>query len=557
MYRLRHEVFARELGQHAVRDDGVLRDPFDESDAHLLARSEGLLAGFVSITPPVAGRYSIDKYVKREALPFAFDEGLYQVHFLAVARQFRRAAGSGVAAALLYAALRWVEVRGGTRIVVLGRTALSDFFRKMGLCPTGVEVRSGAVSYEVMHATVDSLRNAVSAKSESLRRLEHRLEWALDEPFRPVPACYHGGASFDAVGNEFATLQRAGEVINADVLDAWFPPSPKALDALRERLPWLVRTSPPTDGEGLIRTIARVRGVSPSNVLCGGGSSHLIYLAFRHWLTPSSRVLILDPMYGEYAHVLEKVVGCRVDRLSLARQRDFDVDLDQLRDRLAWEYDLVVLVNPNNPTGRHVPHERLEAALAAAPRGTRLWIDEAYVDYVGAEQSLERFAVARPDTVVCKSMSKVYGLSGARAGYLCASPEVIDDLRPWNPPWAVSMPGQVAAVNALTDPGYYAARYAETHALREDLATALRDESGLHVVPGVANFLLCQLPKNGPDTAKVVVACREHNVYLRDATNMGQARPDWGRHWLRIAVKDAPTNRRIVRVLADALTRLG
>jgi len=557
IYRLRHEVFARELRQHAVRDDGMLRDELDEHNVYLVARSGGRLAGFVSVTPPAAGRYAIDKYVERDTLPFTFDEGLYEVRLLAVAGQYRRAASSGVAWALLYAALRWVEVRGGTHVVVFGRTALLDFYRKIGLCPSGVEVRSGAVTYEVMHATVDALRDTVSARGESLRRLERRLEWVLDEPFRPMPACYHGGAFFDAVGDEFATLQRAGEVINADVLDAWFPPSPNALEALREHMPWLLRTSPPTGCEGLIRTIARLRGVSPANLLCGGGSSDLIYLAFRHWLTPASRVLILDPMYGEYAHVLEKVVGCRVDRLSLARDRDFDVDLYQLGVRLAQEYDLVVLVNPNTPTGRHMPRKRLETTLAATPRGTRLWIDETYIEYVGAEQSLERFAASRTDTVVCKSMSKVYALSGARAAYLCASPELIDDLRPWSPPWAVSLPGQVAAVNALSDPAYYEARYAETHALREDLATSLRDECGLQVVPGVANFLLCELPQDGPNSATVVAACRKHNVYLRDATNMGATSSDWGRHWLRIAVKDAPTNRRIVRVLADALSSLG
>jgi histidinol-phosphate/aromatic aminotransferase/cobyric acid decarboxylase-like protein len=77
----------------------------------------------------------------------------------------------------------------------------------------------------------------------------------------------------------------------------------------------------------LIETIARRRGVQPENILPGAGSSDLIFRALRHWLTPRSHALILDPTYGEYAHVLERVIGCTVDRLTLRPENDFEVDL--------------------------------------------------------------------------------------------------------------------------------------------------------------------------------------------------------------------------------------
>src|SRR5262245_15988976 len=102
--------------------------------------------------------------------------------------------------------------------------------------------------------------------------------------------CFHGGAFFEAIGEEFADLGRRHAVINADVLDAWFPPAPSVGAALAEDLPWLVRTSPPTHASGLIRAVARARGVPPACVLTGAGSSDLIFLAFRSWLTSASRV---------------------------------------------------------------------------------------------------------------------------------------------------------------------------------------------------------------------------------------------------------------------------
>jgi histidinol-phosphate/aromatic aminotransferase/cobyric acid decarboxylase-like protein len=85
------------------------------------------------------------------------------------------------------------------------------------------------------------------------------------------------------------------------VLDAWFPPSPKVLAALTDYLPWLLRTSPPTGCEGLIETIAEVRGIRRENILPGAGSSDLIFRALRQWITPTSHALILDPTYSEYA----------------------------------------------------------------------------------------------------------------------------------------------------------------------------------------------------------------------------------------------------------------
>lgn len=358
--------------------------------------------------------------------------------------------------------------------------------------------------------------------------------------------CYHGGAFFNAIGPEFDHLERRHKIIAADVLDAWFPPSPKVIAALTEDLPWLLRTSPPTHCEGMTRVIAQVRGVEPDNILPGAGSSDLIFLAFRQWLNRSSRVLILDPTYGEYAHVLEKVVGCRVDRLVLTRDQDYRVDLNELERRAQQGYDLIALVNPNSPTGQLLSRGELEGLLRKIPHSTLVWLDETYIEYAGNHQSLERFAALSPNVVVCKSMSKVYALSGARAAYLCGPERIIAGLRGISPPWAVSLPAQVAAVAALQDADYYAARYAETHTLRTELADALRQLDGWEILLGIANFVLCHLPEDGPDAATLVRDCRRHHLFLRDADAMGST---FGGRAVRIAVKDAETNAQIFDIL--------
>src|SRR5688500_717294 len=149
----------------------------------------------------------------------------------------------------------------------------------------------------------------------------------------------------------------------------------------------------------MVKAIARVRGVKGECILPGAGSSDLIYLALRQWLNSFSRVLILDPTYGEYAHLLEQVIGSKPDRLILSRNDGYQLNLANLEECLNKSYDLIILVNPNSPTGRYVPRSDLEYLLGGVPTSTRIWIDETYIEHVGTNQSLETFAVGKENVV--------------------------------------------------------------------------------------------------------------------------------------------------------------
>jgi histidinol-phosphate/aromatic aminotransferase/cobyric acid decarboxylase-like protein/N-acyl-L-homoserine lactone synthetase len=544
IYAIRHRVYASELGQHAENAKGRITDALDDVNIYLVATIAGEIAGFVSITPPSSAGYSIDKYFARSELPLSFDDGLYEVRLLTVtaARRCGR-----VAALLMYGAWRYIQSRGGRTIVCIGRLALLEMYERVGLRSLDRRARSGKVTYELMTLEVgDTLAECDHIAAD----LESHVDWRVSGvSFRPGGTCYHGGAFFEAIGDELDDLERRADVINADVLDAWFDPAPDVMAALAEHFAWALRTSPPVGSDGMRRVVARTRGVSEASILPGAGSSDLIFLALRHWLHAGSRVLILDPMYGEYAHVLERVVGCRVARLELARSRDYAVNIAELSERLERRYDLVVLVNPNSPTGQHLPARVLEDVLRAAPDSTRFWVDETYVEYVGEGQSLERFAAASSNVVICKSMSKVYALSGARCGYLCGPRHLIEELRTISPPWAVSLPGQIAACAALRSTEYYRERWSETHRLREELASGLRS-LGWDVLPGCANFLLCHLPHDQPTAAALAAVCKERKLFVRDVTSMGRC---FGERALRIAVKDSVTNTAMLDILRRAL----
>ena len=548
IYRLRHEVYADELGQHLTNSTGSLHDALDEFNTYLVASFRNEIVGFISITPPGGPSYSVDKYFSRDQLPFVFNQRLYEVRLLTVRKQWR---GRPIAFLLMYAAFRWIEAHGGAHIVAIGRRDVLPLYFKAGLEAVGLTVQAGAVTYDVLQASVAALRKQTSQFARLLGKLASEIDWALGIAFAKPTGCFHGGAFFRRIGERFETLEKHKMVINADVLDAWFPPSPRVTEAIQEHLPWLLRTSPPTHCDGMIDAIAEARGVPRESILPGAGSSNLIFLALRHWLKSSSRTLILDPTYGEYRHVLESVIGCSVDKLVLRREDQYRLCRNRFLSQLDRHYDLIVLVNPNSPTGQHISIEPLQELLRHVPLHTRIWVDETYVDYAGADQSLEQFAVQTENVIVCKSLSKAYALSGVRSAYLCAAPHQLEELRSITPPWAVSLPAQVAAVRALQDREYYADRYAETRALRRELGDDLI-ALGLDVIPGVANFLLGHLSESGPTAAEVVARCQERNLFLRDAAEMGS---QVGRHGLRVAVKDAATNRRMIKILREILNQ--
>ncbi len=364
----------------------------------------------------------------------------------------------------------------------------------------------------------------------------------------PPQHAFHGGASFAAIGSDFADLARRHDIVDADVLDAWYDPAPGVMVALREHLPWLVKTSPPTHGDGLRAAIAVRHGLMPGHVILGGGTSSLMYLAFPRLVRAGDTVALLDPMYGEYRHVFEHVLGARVVGCELHEARGFRPDPQAIAATVAASgAKLLVIVNPNSPTGVAMNITELRALFTALPATTRVWIDETYVDFAPDVPTAEPLVAADARVIVAKSMSKFFALSGLRVGYLCADPSLIAQLEPWNPPWSMGLLAQCAAVRALQEYAWYRQRAVETHGLRQDLAARIDAIPGLRTFPSVTNFVMFATERV---PAPVLVAqCRERGVYVRDC---GSLSPRFGTRFVRTAVKECERNERIVAALTAA-----
>lgn len=178
-----------------------------------------------------------------------------------------------------------------------------------------------------------------------------------------------------------------------------------------------------------------------ASVLAVAGTQAAIQALPR--LRARSRVAIGVPAYSEHARAWSRA-GHRVAEIPHA-----------LLEARIGEADVVVVVNPNNPTGDVRARKRLlEWHAALASRGGWLVVDEAYLDASGAE-SLAPAAEA-PGLVVLRSLGKFFGLAGARIGFVCAAPSLLEALAEELGPWHVAGPAQIAACAALADRAWQA-----------------------------------------------------------------------------------------------------
>ena len=349
---------------------------------------------------------------------------------------------------------------------------------------------------------------------------------------------YHGGASFEAIGVDLTHLERSAEVIPADVLDAWFDPAPAVLEALRRHLAFLVKSSPPSHAEGFVEEVARRRGVPRESVLAGAGSSSLLFACLPRMLEPGRTVVVLDPMYSEYEHIAGTLLGCRAARLALREEDGFAVRTEALAELARRARPQAVLVvNPNNPTGRYWPREEALEFVREVGEETLVVVDETYLEFAGEGLTLEPEAARRRNLVVVKSMSKAYALSGARVGYMVTHPERAEELGRWLPPWPVGLLSQAAAMEALRHPEYYREKYEETRVLREEFRRAVGD---LNPLESSTNYFLIR-----PDSpAELAARLREKRIYVREFFS-----GDLAGRYLRIAVRPREENQRMIEVM--------
>ena len=363
---------------------------------------------------------------------------------------------------------------------------------------------------------------------------------------RPVSSASSGAAiPAQPHGGDWASYQREHGVLpldfSASVSPLGLPDSVRA--AVADALDHADRYPDPACRE-LRTALARAHGVTPEQVICGNGAADLIYRA-AYGLRPQ-RALVCDPTFSEYAQALEQA-GCAVEHLPLKTAEGFSLDVDALLGELgSGGFDLLVLCEPNNPTGRVTPRQDLLRVLrGCAAAGTGLLVDECFNDFLDdpAAHTLTPFLGEFPNLLVLKAFTKLYAMAGLRLGYgLCSDPQLLARLEAAGSPWSVSTPAQAAGLAALGDKTYRNRVRSLVRAERPRLAAALAAR-GFEVVPGEANYLLFYAadPALGQELAA-------RGVLVRDCSGFRGLAPGW----YRVAVRTSEDNGRLLAALDAA-----
>ncbi|HEX9263127.1 MAG TPA: histidinol-phosphate transaminase [Candidatus Binatia bacterium] len=312
-------------------------------------------------------------------------------------------------------------------------------------------------------------------------------------------------------------------------------PSPKALAAIREKLPQL-NLYPDGDCFYLKQGLAKKLGVAPEKLIFGTGSNEIIELAVRTFMHPGDEAVMAQQAFVVYQLIVQAVGG----KGKAVPLKNFTHDLTAIGEAITPQTRVVFLANPNNPTGTIYRREEWERFLGKVSRDVLLIVDEAYFEYVtdpSYPDSLEYHAEDRAILTV-RTFSKLYGLAGLRIGYGVGAKALIALMQRVRQPFNVNAPAQWAALAAVDD-AEHVKRSLEAN--REGLAYLQKEFTrlGLAFVPSSANFILVQVGKG----QEVFEQLLRRGVIVRPMA--GYKFPEH----VRVTVGTMPENRKFIEAL--------
>lgn len=290
-------------------------------------------------------------------------------------------------------------------------------------------------------------------------------------------------------------------------------------------------------------------GVSPENILLGNGSNELIHLIPR--ALGCRRALIYQPAFSEY-ELAVRLSGAKASFLFGSKDSDFSFDVKKIIRHIP-KNDLVILGNPNNPTGTLLEKKLLcDLAGICAQHKTSLVIDEAFMDFVDQK---DKFSVVSEvgrfrNLLVVKSMTKFFCLAGLRIGYGVGAARLISRLAAFQPAWSVNALAQHIVSDGLFEPDYAKKTLGTVNRERRFLFSELKKIKNIKPCPPAANFILCKISKKGLNASTLFKRLLQDEILIRDCSNFRGL----GRYFFRVAVRGKRDNLRLLQSLNTILS---
>lgn len=345
----------------------------------------------------------------------------------------------------------------------------------------------------------------------------------------------HGGNVFQASAE---TGIPVGEMLDfsASINPLGVPDSVAAV--IRENIGLLVHYPDPF-ADGISRDLAQYAGVPAQNLVCGNGSTELIYLLARA-LRPR-RVLVPAPTFSEYERACGLNDGSSCIRCHLTARDGFAIDPGKFSAAMAG-CDMAFLCNPNNPTGRLMEREAvLDLVRSARREDCVLVVDEAFIDFT-PEQSVAGDVAGHSHLIVLRSLTKFYALSGLRIGFGIFPGGIIESIRAHKEPWTINTLAQMAAATAIRDRAYQQRTTEVISAEKGYLEQGFR-RLGIEFFPSSANYYLLRDTRG----SEIASALRNKGILVRDCSNF----IGLDGSYVRVAVRSRNENSRLLEELGE------
>lgn len=316
---------------------------------------------------------------------------------------------------------------------------------------------------------------------------------------------------------------------------------------------------PDPDYIELREKIAEKNNLNIENIIVGNGATEIIFL-FMKILSPK-KVLIVSPTFGEYERAIKASTlandSLEINYFELKETENFVLNIKNLETELENNYNLLILCNPNNPTGQFLKLKKLEEILKICEqKNTKLFIDEAFVEFVEdwENESIINSKENKENLFVIRAFTKFFAIPGLRLGYgICFNNNLLKKMLEKKEPWSVNNIADLAGKTVLDDENYIQKTKEWIKDQKKYMYENLNKIEGLRAYKTEVNFILLKIEDNllkkGLDVKNLRKKMLEKGILIRDASNFIYL----DKHYFRLAIKDKLNNEKVIETLTSIL----
>jgi len=295
--------------------------------------------------------------------------------------------------------------------------------------------------------------------------------------------------------------------------------SPKFRQSMLDHVDAVI-SYPDREYKDLRAAISAYCGAPFDDILAGCGATDLISRFIRTGMP--RKVMLIDPTYSEYAREIS-LEGGELISYPLDEKKEFRLDVPELCSSLDDSYDLLIMCNPNNPTGFALRHEGLRELFRCCDKhNINVLVDETYVEFADDMDEITSVPLTREfqNVIVLRGVSKFFAAPGLRLGYAVTSNKKIRDrMNSTKNPWAINSIAALSGAEMFRDTGYIEKTKTFISKERARLVEILRGEANLHVYDPSANFILMRILKENVTSEEVFEHAVKDGLVLRDCSS--------------------------------------